>query len=70
MTPHPRLPQRIAVGVRVELPRAVDIYQFDAELGQLKKRHHPGPLARTVAYASGDPRNLLIGLEGGIPFAR
>jgi len=69
MTPHPRLPQRIA-WVFGSSFSGLDIYQYDAELGQLKKRHYPGLLARTVAYARGDPGNLLIGLEGGIPFAR
>jgi len=69
MTPHPRLPQRIA-WVFGSTFSGLDIYQYDAELGQLKKRHYSGLLARTVAYASGDPSNLLIGLEGGIPFAR
>jgi hypothetical protein len=68
MTPHPNLPHRIA-WVFGSSFSGLDIYQFDADSMQLKKRHYPGLLARTVTYASGNPRNMLIGMEGGIPFA-
>jgi len=68
MTPHPFLSQRIA-WVFGSSFSGLDIYQYDAELGQLKKRHYSGLLARTVTYAAGNPRNMLVGLEGGLPFA-
>lgn len=67
ITPHPRRPLRFA-WVFGSSFSGLDIYQYDAQSGRLNKNHYPGLLARTAAYGSVDARNLIIGLEGGIPF--
>jgi hypothetical protein len=65
ITPHPRLPLRFA-WVFGSTFSGLEIYQYDAVYDAIKHRHFPGLLARSVAYAPKNPRNLLIGLEGGL----
>jgi hypothetical protein len=64
ITPHPRQRLRMA-WVFGSSFSGLDIYQYDGQIDALKHRHHPNLLARSALYASRDPRNLIIGLEGG-----
>ena len=68
ITPHPDRWQRFA-WVFGSSFSGLEIYQYDAETGGLKHKHFNGLLARSAVYAKGNPRNMIIGLEGGIPFA-
>ena len=69
ITPHPRRPLRIARMFGSSFS-GLDIYQYDAGSGELKKNHYPGLLARTASMRASTRATCLSVSKAASPWAR